>query len=642
MKLEIIFSKILFVLFSCKRLLKYGFNFIFSNKFYFELFNFVRKKTAISIILNESFKKNKFLVIFSLSSGIVQALCEIITILCLIIAVNTIDPNFSISDLFDTYNISFLDKFINVVGSKFQFVFWLGIAVFFQSLQSISQYFFLAGTGIFMTHTKSFVISKVFKRIFSFNFSTAARYKSGDLIDYVYQSNDGIGRYIDCNFQLLIYYFLVFSYVIVSLILNPYIALFCPILIYSLKFIQTKGPLKKAKVFAIKSIHDYTNITSRMNEYFQSQKFLFSSGLINHADKTINSSIIDYKMNSFKEVKWRSFVVPLTKFLPYLFIFIASLCLTLFGNFDGKLITPIFISIILVIQRLGSYLTLISYMKGILTENEGRMDKINKIFSDFNIDFRRVGGKKFNKLKSGIDFKNINFSYSSKRKVLNNFNYKFEKGKSIGVVGVSGSGKSTLLDLLSGVLSPDSGSITIDEVAIDKIDIDQWQKRIGIVSQDIALFNDSIFNNLSFGLEEVSFKSLEEATKIAQAYEFISNLPKGFDTIIGDKGYRLSGGQKQRISIARALLKKPEILILDEATSALDTKSEKDLQLSLLANRFVDTKIIIAHRLSTIIDCDNIIVLEEGKIIQQGCHDELIRKSGRYKDLWQLQSKKKK
>ena len=159
MKLETIFSKLLFVLFFFKRLLKYGFNFIFSNKFYFEIFNFVRQKTAISIILNESFKKNKFLVIFSLSSGIVQASCEIITILCLIIAVNTIDPNFSVSDLFDNYNVSFLDKFINVVGPKFQFVFWLGVAVFFQALQSIFQYFFLAGTGVFMTNTKSFVIS---------------------------------------------------------------------------------------------------------------------------------------------------------------------------------------------------------------------------------------------------------------------------------------------------------------------------------------------------------------------------------------------------------------------------------------------------------------------------------------------------
>ena len=641
MKFEIIYSKILVVLFFCKKLLKYGFNFIFSNKFYFELLNLHRQKTPISSILNESFTKNKFLVIFTLSSGIVQASCEIITILCLIIAVNTIDPNFSVPDLLDKYNISFLDKFISLIGPKFQFVFWLGLAVFFQSLQSLFYYFFIAFTGIFITNTRSFIISKVFKRIFSFNYPTAARYKAGDLIDYVYQSYDGIGRYIDSNFQLLVYYYLVFSYVVVSFTLNPFIALSCPILIFSLKFITTEGPLKKAKVFSIKSIQNYANITSRMNEYFQSNKFLFSSGLINHANKTINSSIIDYKINSFKEVKWRSLAVPLTKFVPYSFIFLTSLGLTLFGNFDGKLITPIFITIILVIQRLGAHLSLISFFKSTLIENEGRMAKINEIFSDLNIDFRRVGGENFNKLKNGITFKNVNFSYNPKRKVLNNFNYNFEKGKSIGIVGESGSGKSTLLDLLSGLLSPDSGSITVDDISLDKIDIDQWQKRIGIVSQDIILFNDSIFNNISFGLENVSFKSLEDATKIAQAYEFITNLPKGFDTIIGDKGYRLSGGQKQRISIARAILKKPEILILDEATSALDTKSEKDLQLSLLDNRFVDTKIIIAHRLSTIIDCDNIIVLEDGKIIQQGCHDELILQSGRYKNLWRLQSKKK-
>lgn len=238
--------------------------------------------------------------------------------------------------------------------------------------------------------------------------------------------------------------------------------------------------------------------------------------------------------------------------------------------------------------------------------------------------------------KSHIHFYNISFSYEEKL-VLDSINMTIPKGKVIAICGSSGSGKSTLVDLLPRFYDPTQGSIYIDDIDIKKLKINQLRSLFGIVSQENILFNDTIFNNIAFGLKNIDKQHVIEAAKIANIYSFINTLPEGFDTIVGDRGMKLSGGQKQRISIARAILKNPPILILDEATSSLDSESELLVQQALnnlMKNR---TSIVIAHRLSTIFSADKIVVLEEGKIVEQGTHQELIQLNGRYKDLLNLQ-----
>ncbi len=238
--------------------------------------------------------------------------------------------------------------------------------------------------------------------------------------------------------------------------------------------------------------------------------------------------------------------------------------------------------------------------------------------------------------KSHIHFHNVSFSYEEKL-VLDSINITIPKGKIIAICGSSGSGKSTLVDLLPRFYDPTQGSIYIDDIDIKKLKINQLRSLFGIVSQENILFNDTIFNNIAFGLKNINKQHVIEAAKIANIYSFINTLPEGFDTVVGDRGMKLSGGQKQRISIARAILKNPPILILDEATSSLDSKSELLVQQALnnlMQNR---TSIVIAHRLSTISAADEILVLEEGKIVEQGTHQELIQLNGRYKDLIDLQ-----
>ncbi|HMR46196.1 MAG TPA: ABC transporter ATP-binding protein [Bacteroidia bacterium] len=238
-----------------------------------------------------------------------------------------------------------------------------------------------------------------------------------------------------------------------------------------------------------------------------------------------------------------------------------------------------------------------------------------------------------------IEYKNISFAYRKGDEgfVLNNVSFTINKGKTIALVGQSGSGKTTLADLLPRYYDVDAGAVLIDGTDIRKLQLHSLRELMGVVSQEPILFNDTIYNNIVFGMSHATEKMVEEAAKVANAHEFIMQMTEGYQTNIGDRGSKLSGGQRQRISIARAVLKNPPILILDEATSALDTESEKLVQealTSLMKNR---TVLVIAHRLSTIQHADEIIVLQKGEIVQRGTHTQLAKVEGVYKKLYELQ-----
>lgn len=242
-------------------------------------------------------------------------------------------------------------------------------------------------------------------------------------------------------------------------------------------------------------------------------------------------------------------------------------------------------------------------------------------------------------LKESISYNNVSFAYSKGDEgyALKNVSINIKKGKTIALVGQSGSGKSTFADLLARFYDCTQGGIFIDGQNIKDIKLNSLRGILGIVSQESILFNDTIYNNIAFGKENATESQIIEAAKIANAHEFILETPNGYQTNIGDKGGKLSGGQKQRISIARAVLKNPDILILDEATSALDTESERlvqDALEKLLKNR---TSIVIAHRLSTIVNADEIIVLNKGEIIERGTHKELLELNSAYKKLYDMQ-----
>ncbi|MCF0177228.1 MAG: ATP-binding cassette domain-containing protein, partial [Bacteroidales bacterium] len=236
-----------------------------------------------------------------------------------------------------------------------------------------------------------------------------------------------------------------------------------------------------------------------------------------------------------------------------------------------------------------------------------------------------------------IEFRNVSFSYGDEP-VLKNINLKIEKGKTVALVGPSGAGKSTLADLIPRFWDVTSGSLLIDGHDVKEYRIEDIRRQLGIVTQESILFNDSVYNNIRFGMEGVSYEDVVSAAKIANADEFITESEAGYETNIGDRGGKLSGGQRQRLAIARAVLKNPPILILDEATSALDTESERlvqDALAKLMENR---TSLVIAHRLSTIRFADEIIVLQNGEIVERGSHNDLLKAGGLYSHLCELQT----
>jgi len=246
--------------------------------------------------------------------------------------------------------------------------------------------------------------------------------------------------------------------------------------------------------------------------------------------------------------------------------------------------------------------------------------------------------KILNKFEKEIKFENVSFQYgSSNQPSLVEVSINIPKGSTMALIGSSGAGKTTFADLIPRFHDVVSGKITIDGIDIRDMTIKRLRNLMGIVSQDTILFNDTILNNIRYGKQSTDLDKIRAAAEAANALEFIENLPEKFNTIVGEKGVRLSGGQKQRISIARAILKNPDILILDEATSALDTESEKKVQ-DAIDNLVKDrTVIVIAHRLSTIIKADKIMVLEKGKTVESGTHEELLSINGKYKQLYNIQ-----
>lgn len=249
------------------------------------------------------------------------------------------------------------------------------------------------------------------------------------------------------------------------------------------------------------------------------------------------------------------------------------------------------------------------------------------------------GARAFSGLKSGIEMREVDFKYNNNEAlVLRGVSFFISKGLKVGIVGPSGGGKSTIIELLLRFYDPQNGKVLIDGVDLRDFDVSSWRRYIGVVSQDTFLFNDTVWANISFAKPAANKEEIEEAAQRAHAYDFIKELPEGYNTMLGERGVRLSGGQKQRIAIARAILSNPEILIFDEATSALDTESEQIVQEALDEVSKGKTVIIIAHRLSTISDADMIFVVAEGHIVQKANHKQLLEVEGIYKKLVQLQS----
>ena len=364
-------------------------------------------------------------------------------------------------------------------------------------------------------------------------------------------------------------------------------------------------------------------------------KAFVAEGKMKERFKKINDKV--YRLQN-KIMRKHSLASPLSEFLGILaftFILVIGGYLILVKG-DNTFTSSEFIAYLVIFTQILNPAKDLARTFNTIQKGMASLDRVNAILDDMSTVPEIEKPVRINDFNSSIEFRNVSFRYNEKY-VLRNINLKIEKGKTVALVGQSGSGKSTLVDLLPRFWDVEEGEILIDGINIKNYKLSDLRALMGNVNQESILFNDTIRNNIAFGVESASDEEVTAAAQVANATDFIKEKIEGYDYTVGDRGGKLSGGQRQRISIARAVLKNPPILILDEATSALDTESERlvqDALVNLMKNR---TSIVIAHRLSTIRNADEICVLQNGEIIERGRHDELLAQNGTYKKLCELQ-----
>ena len=557
----------------------------------------------------------------------------------------TVRPEFALDT--DTL-LAMLDYYVSYIiilkGQETALVFICLLLVIAFFLRNITTYFAL----YFMVGARAGTIKDIrndlYKKIMILPLSFYSKHKKGDIMARittdVQEIEVSIISYLDVFIKSPLTIAAYFAYMLgVSWRLTLFVVLLLPIggLIIgwigkSLKKDSLDGQNRFAGMLAtIEETIGGLRIIKAFNAIgYSSEKFNEQNGLYTRVIKFVNRK--------------RDLSSPMSEFLSSIIIAIviwfgATLILDATKNPDvvSSITAANFIAYIVVFSQIISPAK--SFSQGFYSLQKGMAsaDRIFEVLDAEEVIVEKQDALPLPDFNDSIVYKNVSFHYNEAN-VLKNIDLTIPKGKMIALVGESGGGKSTLVDLLPRFYDVSEGHILIDGIDVRDFKICDVRGLMGIVSQESILFNDTVFNNIAFGLEHATREAVIEAAKIANAHDFIMEMEDGYDTVIGDRGMNLSGGQRQRISIARAVLKNPPILILDEATSSLDTESERLVQEALAKVMTNRTSIVIAHRLSTIQNADEILVLVKGQIVERGKHEELIEKGGVYKRLTDLQS----
>jgi ABC-type multidrug transport system fused ATPase/permease subunit len=440
-------------------------------------------------------------------------------------------------------------------------------------------------------------------------------------IDKIGHTVGHIANSIAFSFQLLIF-------MAVPLYIDFQVTLIVILIFIVFAFVVLKFVNPLSQKFGKRNVETSNLLIGKFNEILNSIKTIkinskeifFKKKYLNifqsHISATLRSQLLGHVVNAFYRPS--GIMVILIVFIYFLK--------------NGALISElaaIFYSLISIVSILNSIIGIQVNINNFIPS----YDQVNEILKDAELNKENFGSKKFEAINQKIEIKNLRFQYKENKPVLKDINMTIKKNETVAFVGKSGSGKTTLADLIGGIFASDKGSIKIDGNDLKGFDISTYRNKLGYVSQEVHLFNDTVKNNLIWvcddkDKEKITDEEIINVLKLSNAFEFINNLDKGINSIIGDKGIQLSGGQRQRLSLARVFLKKPKLLILDEATSALDNLSEMEIQKSIskLKSMFQTTVIIIAHRLSTVKNADNIFVLNNGTIEDQGRFEELKNK----------------
>jgi len=556
--------------------------------------------------------------------------------------VQKILENKPVTDFFsDGYSLKehgfyFLAEQIQLNGSAVVLMYVCIMVVLFTFLKNASIYFALYFIAVIRNGVIKDYRNTMYSQILNLQLSFFSEEKKGDIISKM--TNDlkevewSILKSIEATFRdplNIVIYFVILIWMSPELTL--FLAVFFPIAGVMIGFIA-----KRLRGNATKGQSKLGDLIAFLEESISGLRIIKGFSVEEKSIRRFDQLNKEYNRLMIKMYRKADLASPMSEFLGITLI--AAVLwygglLAIDGNIDGSF----FIAYIAFLSQLISPFKAITKAYSNAQKGLSAINRIKDITDAEVLIFDQPDAKNIKSLNSDISFSNVSFKYE-KDWVLNDISLELKKGQTIALVGQSGSGKTTLADLLPRFYEPQKGQVKIDDVPINELSLKSLRSLLGIVTQESILFNDTIFNNIAFSVENASKEDVENAAKIANAHDFIMCFENGYDSIVGDGGGKLSGGQKQRIAIARAVLKNPDVLILDEATSALDTEAEKLVQQALhrlMKNR---TSLVIAHRLSTIQHADCILVMNKGEIVERGTHQELIEKDGVYNRLIQMQS----
>jgi len=518
------------------------------------------------------------------------------------------------------------------------FLILLVLAVLLKLGQSLAMYVGAVAVGYYANRTSARLTAMLHSQILGFSFPCASRYRVGDLLYISGSGPSTVISEINIVSGLVMNLLMMITYLLVLISLSPWLLIAAVAMAGVLALVQQQL-LPRLRSRAVESTALGRELSSRMTENIQGLRLLHTSGQLDEADQDVVNQTRAVERNSRAQTRLNAVNGPIIVTLPILMIaMIAALSVVIFGTRNSGVL-PSLVTFVVALQRLnGSFGNLTQTLMS-LKSNSANLDVLNDFLIEHDKQFRRRSGRPFRRLEKGLELRQVTLRYSPELDpALSNIQLTLPKGQTVALVGSSGAGKSSIADLLAGLYDPTDGEILVDGMSLADIDLLAWQQRLGVVSQDTFLFNATIAENIAFGTPDASRTDVEAAAQMAQAKGFIAALPEGFDTLVGERGYRLSGGQRQRLSLARAILRDPELLILDEATSALDSESERLVQQAIDRFERRHTVLVIAHRLSTIVKADLICVMEAGRIVEKGSHQQLLERKGRYSALWEIQA----
>ncbi|MFM7087532.1 MAG: ABC transporter ATP-binding protein [Cyanobium sp.] len=495
-------------------------------------------------------------------------------------------------------------------------------------------------SGRFAARCQADVAPEIHRFILRLSYGCASKYKPGDLAHRTGMAPFAIITEIEQAARIFSDVTLSGIYLMVLMLISPWLMLMACLLAAGVAL--TQSSLRPRIRSASRAVQEESLvITASLTDDLHALRLLNSSAAAETATGSFHKQlqVLEMKLRRLSTVE--SLLMPIVQLLPVLAGLLVGLLSWKLNTGQSTLLVPALATFVLALQRLNICLIRLGQSFNQLTENQAKVELLNDLLSPEKKSFRRTGGDLFTGLKHQIQFQDVWLRYPDRQEPsLLKISFTLPRNSSLALVGSSGAGKSSIADLLIGLLDPSQGSILIDGVDLQRLNIDSWQMHLGVVSQDVLLLNNSVAANIAYGMgDAVTAAQIRDAAKAACADDFIEKLPAGYATLIGAQGQRLSGGQRQRLSLARAILRQPEILILDEATSALDSHSEARVHRAIQTFSNGRTVLTIAHRLSSIIDAEQILVMEAGRIIEQGTHAALLAADQHYAALWRSQQR---